>query len=83
MPVSRRISVRRLAAVPSPLRRATTSKRDSPRSINRHARASRSPVSHASGAAPSCARKRRCRVAGLTAARSARPDTVSGESSRS
>lgn len=41
MPVSRRISMRRLAAVPSPLCRATTSKRCSPRSINRHARASR------------------------------------------
>lgn len=42
-PVSRRIRARRLAAVPSPLHRATTSKRVSPRSISRHARVIRSP----------------------------------------
>ncbi|CAM5443366.1 hypothetical protein STENM223S_07978 [Streptomyces tendae] len=51
--------------------------------MSRHASATRSPVSHASGVVPNCARKRRCRVAGLTAARAARSATVSGSSSRS
>lgn len=42
-PVLRRISVRRLAAVPSSVRRAIRPKCDSPRSIRRQARATRSP----------------------------------------
>ena len=41
------------------------------------------PVSHASGVVPSCARKRRCSVAGLTDARAARSPTVSGSPIRS